>query len=192
MARHKASQPALPPLASTGIEGLDSILHGGLPRDEMHLLQGTAGTGKTTAGLQFLLAGVRAGESTLYVTLSQSKVHLDRIARSHGWDLGEMHIHELSPRTVAERISARQTILPSVEMELLEVFRELEELANGVAPRRAVIDSITILQLLAGSSQRYHREVVTLRQLFIERGCTVLALEEKRRLKSYAHAPTFA
>jgi circadian clock protein KaiC len=144
----------------------------------MHLVQGTAGTGKTTIALQFLQEGVRMGERTLYVTLSQSKEHLERIASSHGWSVQGMHIHELSPGTVAERIAARQTILPSADVELVELFRELMELVDRVKPRRAVIDSITIIQLLSGTPQRYHREVVTLRQLFIERGCTLLALAD--------------
>jgi circadian clock protein KaiC len=167
-----------PPTASTGIPGLDSILHGGLPRDEMHLVQGVAGTGKTTIALQFLSEGVKHGEPVLYLTLSQSKVHLERIARSHGWSVEGMTIHELSPGTVASRIAARQTILPTADVELGELFRELAELVAELEPRRAVVDSITILQLLAGSPQRYHREVVTLRQMFVEQGCTLMALAD--------------
>jgi circadian clock protein KaiC len=173
-----ALPPVAPPVAATGIAGLDSILQGGFPRDEMHLVQGGAGTGKTTIALRFLCEGVRAGESTLYLTLSQSKEHLERIARSHGWPLDGMTIHELSPGTVADRIAARQSILPTADVELGELFRELVELVTRVAPRRAVIDSITVLQILSGTPQRYHREVVTLRQLFIERRCTVMALAD--------------
>src|SRR4051794_5420083 len=85
----------LPPTASTGVDGLDAILHGGLPREEMHLIQGVAGTGKTTLALSFLRAGAREGESCLYVTLSQSARHLERIAQSHGWSLDGIAVHEL-------------------------------------------------------------------------------------------------
>ena len=142
------------------------------------MLQGTAGTGKTTAALHFLREGVRTGEASIYVTLSQSGIHLERIARSHGWSTEGITIHELSPGTVADRVAARQTVLPTVEVELDELFKDLEQLVQTVRPRRAVIDSITILQLLAGTVQRYHREVVTLRQLFVEQGCTLLALAD--------------
>jgi circadian clock protein KaiC len=171
--------PDAPPVASTGIAGLDQILTGGLPRDEMHLLQGVAGTGKTTMALQFLREGARLGEATLYVTLSQSKRHLERIARSHGWGLEGVTVHELSPGTVAERIAARQTILPTADVELGELFREISDLVAEIKPRRAVIDSVSIIHLLAGSTQRYHREVVTVRQLFVERDCTVLAIGDR-------------
>jgi circadian clock protein KaiC len=162
--------PQLPPQASTGITGLDDILHGGLPREEMHLVQGVTGTGKTTIALNFLMAGAALGEPTLYVTLSQSKLHLERIAISHGWDLAGVSIHELTPGTVAGRIAARQTILPTADVELGELFRELAEVVKRLQPKRAIVDSITILEMLAGSPQRYHREVVTLRQLFVEEG----------------------
>lgn len=80
----RAPDPDAPPLATTGVAGLDDLLHGGLPRDEMHLLRGVSGSGKTTLALQFLLAGARAGEASLYITLSQSEKQLARIARSHG------------------------------------------------------------------------------------------------------------
>src|SRR4051794_10920676 len=142
----------------------------------MHMAQGVAGTGKTTLALQFLREGVRCGERCVYLTLSQSKLHLDRIAHAHGWTLDGITVHELSPGTVAERIASRQTVLPTVELELQALFKELEQVVTRVQPQRAVIDSITILQMLAGSAQRYHREVVTLRQLFVERSCTLLAL----------------
>jgi archaellum biogenesis ATPase FlaH len=59
-----AALPAADPIrrASTGVEGLDSILGGGLPYDHMYLLEGGTGTGKTTIGLQFLLEGALHGE----------------------------------------------------------------------------------------------------------------------------------
>jgi circadian clock protein KaiC len=178
MTARAPSTQALPPVASTGVVGLDDILHGGLPRAEMHLIQGVTGTGKTTLALRFLSAGREAGEPGLYVTLSQSKEHLERIARSHGWNLDGVTIYELSPGTVASRIAARQTVLPTADIELGELFRELSELVLRVRPRRAVVDSITILQMLAGGTQRYHREVVTLRQLFVEQACTLITLAD--------------
>jgi len=62
----------------TGIPGLDDILHGGLPAGHLYLIEGNPGSGKTTFGLQFLLAGVAAGERALYVTLAESQVELEQ------------------------------------------------------------------------------------------------------------------
>ncbi|HVF27849.1 MAG TPA: ATPase domain-containing protein, partial [Pyrinomonadaceae bacterium] len=81
----------------TGIEGLDDILQGGLPANRVYLVEGEPGTGKTTLALQFLMEGVRLGEAGLYVTLSETKEELEASARSHGWSLDGINIHELAP-----------------------------------------------------------------------------------------------
>jgi len=43
--------------ATTGIAGLDAVLHGGLIRDRLYLVDGDPGAGKTTLALQFLMEG---------------------------------------------------------------------------------------------------------------------------------------
>ena len=52
---------------SSGIEGLDDILGGGLPSGHVYLLEGEPGTGKTTIALQFVAEGLRRKEKVLYV-----------------------------------------------------------------------------------------------------------------------------
>jgi len=64
---------------STGIDGLDNILDGGLPANHIYLVEGEPGTGKTTLALQFLLEGARRGDAVLYVTLSETKNELATI-----------------------------------------------------------------------------------------------------------------
>src|SRR5690606_20465056 len=78
---------------STGIPGLDDILAGGLPRERVYLIQGDPGVGKTTLGLQFLLAGVEAGEPGLYVSLSETKEEITAVAKSHGWNLDGLTLY---------------------------------------------------------------------------------------------------
>jgi circadian clock protein KaiC len=70
------------PRASTGVAGLDEILGGGLARNRLHLLEGSPGTGKTTIGLEFLLAGAQAGEVGIYVSLAETEQELREGARS--------------------------------------------------------------------------------------------------------------
>src|SRR5687768_17492456 len=89
-------QAMLSPRSSTGITGLDNILCGGLPSNRLYLVQGDPGVGKTTLALQFALAGVKAGERSLYVTLSETAEEVHAVAESHGWDLTGLTIYELS------------------------------------------------------------------------------------------------
>lgn len=162
--------------ASSGIKGLDEILRGGFSRDEMHVVQGSGGTGKTTLALQFLLAGVQAGESSLYVTLAQTRSALEKIASSHGWTLDRITVHERAPASLVEHIASHQTVLHTAEVELEELTLGLRKLVEQVRPRRVVFDSMGVIGLLAGSSTRYHQEIVALRQFLAGAGCTALFL----------------
>ncbi len=60
------------PRVSTGVRGLDYLMHGGLVQSSSTLLAGTAGAGKTTFALNFVRAGLEAGEPCLLVTLNES------------------------------------------------------------------------------------------------------------------------
>ena len=118
---------------STGIAGLDKIARGGLPPANLYLLQGAAGAGKTTAALQFLRAGVAAGERCVYVTLSQTKAELNAIAKSHGWTLKGIKIEELS---ASEDIAsaADQSIFQTADLRLEETRESIERLSKTISP----------------------------------------------------------
>src|SRR3954471_14071809 len=82
-------------LVATGIAGLDNVLGGGFTPDRVYLVEGNPGSGKTTLALQYLFEGRRLGESGLYVTLSETKVELRDVAKSHGWSLDGIAVLEL-------------------------------------------------------------------------------------------------
>jgi len=65
---------------STGITGLDNILHGGLEKGFLYLIEGSPGAGKTTLALQFLIAGAKKGEKGLYISLAESEAELRHAA----------------------------------------------------------------------------------------------------------------
>jgi circadian clock protein KaiC len=83
--------------ARTGIEGLDHVLGGGFERGRVFLVEGQPGTGKTTVATQFLIAGNKAGERGLYITLSETEDELRAGAASHGWDFSGIDLFELVP-----------------------------------------------------------------------------------------------
>jgi circadian clock protein KaiC len=168
--------PAKPKVTS-GIPGLDEILSGGLPAGHLYLVQGKPGTGKTTLSIQFLLEGVRAGESVLYVTFSETKAELESVAQSHGWDISKVHILELS--TLSHKFSeSNQTLFHPSEVELSSTIDVLLKKINEVTPARVVFDSVSELRLLADTSLRYRRQMLAFKEYFIGRGATVLFLDD--------------
>src|SRR3989304_6357323 len=60
----------------TGIEGLDTLLNGGVPRGNTVLVTGSVGTGKTSLPVQFLIHGARTGENSLYISVTESSEKL--------------------------------------------------------------------------------------------------------------------
>ncbi|CAN5233656.1 serine/threonine protein kinase [soil metagenome] len=164
--------------AAFGVQGLDDILAGGLERDRVYLLEGNPGTGKTTAAMSFLIEGARRGESSLYITLSETEEELRGTARSHGWDLSGIDIFELVPPESLLDEQQQQSLLYSSDLELGETTRMIFERVEANTPKRVVIDSLSEIRLLAQSSLRYRRQVLALKHYFARHGATVLLLDD--------------
>lgn len=163
---------------STGSEGLDDILGGGLDPSRMYLYEGRPGTGKTTISLQFLLEGVRRGERVLYVTLSETQRELALVAKRHGWSLDGVDIFELVPPETSLDPDRELTILHPAEIELSETTNLIFEKIAALDPARIVFDSLSELRLLAQSPLRYRRQVLALKHFFAARDCTVILLDD--------------
>jgi circadian clock protein KaiC len=164
--------------AGTGIAGLDDVLAGGLERQRLFLLEGSPGTGKTTIATQFLLEGVRAGERTLYVTLSETEEELRASARTHGWELDGIAIFELLPPESLLDGQQEQSLLYSSDLELGETTRRIFDVVERTRPSRVVLDSLSEIRLLAQSSLRYRRQVLALKHYFARQNTTVLLLDD--------------
>ena len=182
----------LPDRALTGIAGLDDILNGGLTPHRMYLVEGTPGTGKTTLGLGFLLAGAAIGETGLYITLAETEVELRAVAATHGWTLDALHLFEMVPADGLGE-DQEQTLLHPSEVELGETIRDVMAKVEELRPARVVLDSLSELRLLAQSPIRYRRQILALKHFFSTRRCTVLFLDDKSgsgsdlQLHSIAH-----
>ena len=178
-----------------GISGLDDILLGGLRRNRLFLFEGSPGSGKTTLALQFLLEGARVGEKGLYITLSETEAELKEVALSHGWSLdGDMDIFELAPPENLLDETQQQSLLYSSDLELGETTQRIFDAMDRVKPSRVVIDSLSEIRLLAQSSLRYRRQILSLKHYFAQRHATVLLLDDMtadvddKTVHSVAHA----
>jgi circadian clock protein KaiC len=180
-------------MVPSGIDGLDDILRGGFPQDCLFLITGAPGTGKTSLAMQFLLQGVERGERCLYVTLSESKAEIDKVALSHGWDLSKIEIVELIPSERNLSADAQLTVFNPSELELGETTEAMIAAVNRHRPQRLVLDSLSELRLIAQNALRYRRQVLALKQFFGGQRCTVLMLDDRTggveddHLQSIAH-----
>ncbi len=167
-------------LVGTGIAGLDFVLDGGLTPHRLYLVEGVPGSGKTTLAMQFLLEGVRQGDTVLYVTLSESEAELRDVARSHGWSLEGVHIHELLPMGDQLDPQTQHTMFHPSEVELAETTRRILQEVERRQPQRVVFDSLAEIRLLAGSTLRFRRQIMALKQYFDGRNTTVLMLDDRQ------------
>jgi circadian clock protein KaiC len=182
-ARKRMAEAPVNPHASdrvtTGIAGLDDVLYGGVGPNRVYLVEGTPGSGKTTLALQYLLEGVRRGESCIYVTLSETRLELNEVARSHGWSLDDITILDLvAPESELEPDNQYAMFQPS-ELELGVTTKAILAEVERSKPKRVVIDSLSEMRLLAQNALRYRRQILALKQFFVGRECTVFLLDDK-------------
>ncbi|WP_420136377.1 ATPase domain-containing protein [Sphingomonas sp.] len=175
-----------------GIKGLDDVTKG-LARARLFLLEGSPGTGKTTIATQWLIAGAAAGETCLYVTLSETEAEFRAGAASHGWSLEGVDIFELIPPESLLDDDQQQSLLYSSDLELGETTKRIFERFETLKPNRVVIDSLSEIRLLAQSSLRYRRQILALKHYFSRHNATVLMLDDMtaeandRTMHSIAH-----
>ena len=123
--------------------------------------------------------GRKQGEKCLYITLSETEPELRAGAASHGWTLNEnIEVFELAPPESLLAPDQEQTLLYSSDLELGETTRLIFDAFERVKPTRVVLDSLSEIRLLAQSSLRYRRQILTFKHYFSRLGVTVLLLDD--------------
>ncbi|KQR85444.1 circadian clock protein KaiC [Burkholderia sp. Leaf177] len=190
--RNKRQPLPSTPRMSTGVEGLDNILGGGLTPNRVYLVEGSPGAGKTTLALQFLLRGAELGETGLYITLSETRSELLAVADGHGWDVDAIAIVELLSDEGLDP-EYEQSVLHPAEVELGETVKNVMHQVEALKPARIVLDSLSELRLLSQNPLRYRRQILALKRYFATRECTVFLLDDNTsdpgdlQLHSIAH-----
>src|SRR5262249_25153357 len=131
---------AQPDLVKIGVKGLEPILSGGIPRGNLILVEGPAGSGKTTLGLEFIYRGATEfGEPGLIVLFEGSPLQILPDAGQFGWDSPE-----LERQGKVRIVFTTRSVL---EQELQQADSLLLAEAAKIGARRMFIDALPPLKV---------------------------------------------
>src|SRR5712664_4332899 len=165
----------------TGIVELDEMLRGGFMPGDAVMLAGSAGSGKTTLGLQYLVNGVKQGEPGIYVTFEELPDQIYRDAKNFGWDLRKME-DEGKFRVVC---TSPSLMLESGDGSLLD------DVLKEVQPRRLVIDSLSHLEMFV-KKEDMRMEAYRLVSYLKTRGISSVLLWESPQISGSSFSVTDA
>jgi len=133
----------------TGIQGLDEITNGGLPRGRPTLVCGAAGCGKTVLAMEFVLRGALTyGEPGVIMTFEENAHELATNFASLGYNLNALAARK---KIVVDNVAIeRSEIEETGEYDLEGLFVRLGNAIDTIGAKRVVLD--TVEALFAGFS----------------------------------------
>jgi circadian clock protein KaiC len=141
--RPSRSSPALLAKAPTGIQGLDGITGGGLPRGRPTLICGGPGCGKTLFGLQFLFHGAATGEPGVVIAFEETAEDLAKNVASLGFDLDALIRQK---KIAVDHIHIdRSEILETGGYDLSGLFVRIDHAIKSVGAKRILLDTVEVL-----------------------------------------------
>ena len=157
---------------STGVDGLDMLLAGGIPPLSNTVIEGATGTGKTLLSLQYLIAGARKGERGALFTLEETPDQLRAVADSLGWNLAAL-----------EQKGLLSIVYDSpVELSTDRYLQTARDHVARLNVTRAVLDSLTSLSLGVLSERRFKELVYAFGKHMRVSGVTLLTTIEAEQL----------
>ena len=178
VSRARSAAPRALPKALTGIEGLDQITGGGLPKGRPTLVCGGAGCGKTLFAMEFLIRGAtQFDEPGAIITFEETGEELAANVRSLGFDLEALvagnkialdHVR-VEPSEIAE----------TGDFDLEGLFLRLGLAIDSIGAKRVVLD--TIEALFAGFTNQalLRAELRRLFRFLKDRGVTAVITGER-------------
>ena len=139
---------------SSGIEGLDKLLQGGMIKNSINSVVGSSGTGKTTVALAYVYQGLLEGDHILYLSFEETPSKLLAEAESLGIKIKEIssNYNDLIHLVESEKIVEFMTnILPALAQKLKH---------KNVKHTRIILDPLTPI-LWEFPSEKEQRKVLT-------------------------------
>jgi circadian clock protein KaiC len=132
--------PSLPK-TPTGIQGLDEITFGGLPKGRPTLICGSAGCGKTLMAMEFLVQGAtQFNEPGVFMAFEETEEDLRKNVASLGYDLKDLSDRK---KLVVDYVHIeRSEIEETGEYDLEGLFVRLGYAIDSIGAKRVVLDTI--------------------------------------------------
>jgi circadian clock protein KaiC len=162
----------------TGLESFDVIAKGGLPKGRTTLVSGTAGSGKTAFAVQFLAAGIRAGQTGVLVTFEESIADIRANMRGFGWDLaawekeGKLAVVDASPDPNIETVE-------SGTFDLGALLARVRRAVDRVGAERVSVDSLGAVFTQFTDQSIVRRELFRIAWSLKDMGVTALLTAER-------------
>jgi circadian clock protein KaiC len=166
------------PKVPTGIDGLDQVTRGGLPKGRPTLVCGAAGCGKTLMAIEFLVRGAtRFDEPGVFISFEESAEELAANVRSLGFDLDRL-VEDGKIAIDFVRIEPAE-IVEGGAYDLEGVFLRLGFAIDSVGAKRVVLD--TIESLFGGFTNQalLRSEIRRLFRWLKDRGVTAIVTGER-------------
>src|ERR1017187_2530068 len=140
-ASKSTSPAALLPKCPTGIQGLDEITDGGLPRGRPTLVCGGAGCGKTLLAVEFLVRGaMQFDEPGVLMAFEETEAELKANVASLGFDLAGLVRRK---KIVVDYVHVEPSeVQESGEYDLEGLFVRLNHAIDSVGAKRVVLDTL--------------------------------------------------
>jgi len=145
MARARRQTSSLELLKTpTGISGLDNVTDGGLPRGRTTLIAGSAGSGKTLVGMEFLIRGAEVyNEPGVAMTFEETAEEIAQNLASLGHDVNQL-VREKKLFIDYVHVERRQ-IEETGEYDLEGLFIRLDHAIKSIKAKRVLLDTIEVL-----------------------------------------------
>jgi circadian clock protein KaiC len=162
----------------TGIQGLDEVTGGGLPRGRPTLVCGSAGCGKTLLAMEFLVRGaVEHGEPGVFMAFEETAEELTQNVRSLGFDLDDLIARK---KLEIDYVHVeRGEIEETGHYDLEGLFVRLGYAIDSIGAKRVVLDTIEVLFSGLADSSVLRAEIRRLFRWFKDKGVTAVVTGER-------------